>query len=100
MKGENGKSPPLRGMEIRVSGRVQGVGYRYSACRKAAQLNLTGWVRNLTGGDVEIYAEGREEDLRALVQWAAQGPPGARVGGLKTAEKPALGCYSRFTVEA
>jgi acylphosphatase len=90
----------LKAVQLTVSGRVQGVGYRYSACQKAARLKLSGWVKNLYNGDVEIFAEGRREDIQALVQWAAQGPPGARVSGVKTNYQPYQGFYTRFTVEA
>ena len=49
--------------EITVSGDVQGVGYRFFAVREAQKLGLTGWVRNLPNGDVEILAEGEKNAI-------------------------------------
>ncbi|MEW6557647.1 MAG: acylphosphatase [Elusimicrobiota bacterium] len=48
---------------IIVQGEVQGIGYRYFVIREAKQLKITGWVRNLLNGDVEIMAEGENETL-------------------------------------
>ncbi|MGO9063023.1 MAG: acylphosphatase [Candidatus Binataceae bacterium] len=66
-----------------VSGRVQGVGFRYAAIREAQGLGLTGWVRNLPGGRVEILAEGWRKNLGMLVAWAHQGPAAAQVGAVE-----------------
>src|SRR3982751_2540845 len=56
--------PPSERVAVRVlvSGRVQGVGFRDFTLRKAQQLRLAGWVRNLPSGEVEAYAEGARED--------------------------------------
>lgn len=62
-----------------VSGRVQGVFYRASTEARAQQLKLTGWVRNLADGRVEVLACGEEENLKELEQWLWQGPAHARV---------------------
>ncbi|MCM1106175.1 MAG: acylphosphatase [Blautia sp.] len=48
-------------------GRVQGVGFRYYSVNKARQLDLTGWVRNLRDGTVEMEVQGREEDIDQLI---------------------------------
>lgn len=64
---------------LRIHGRVQGVGYRASARFKAAALGLTGWVRNLPDGDVELLACGAPTNVDALIIWCRQGPPAARV---------------------
>jgi acylphosphatase len=73
----------LARLHLIVSGRVQGVGFRFSAYDKAKELALAGWVRNLAGGEVEIIAEGRHEDLQMLAVWAHQGPPSANVTGVR-----------------
>lgn len=65
-----------------VAGLVQGVYYRDSTQRKAKELNLTGWVRNLADGRVEVLACGEETAVRALEQWLWQGPPRAKVDNL------------------
>lgn len=62
-----------------VYGLVQGVGFRYHTQQTAQGLELTGYVRNLADGTVEIMAAGSAEALDALLAWANQGPAGARV---------------------
>lgn len=58
-----------------VKGRVQGVGFRYFTQEEAANLGLSGWVRNLPSGAVEILASGPEDDLKIFVNRVNQGPP-------------------------
>ena len=62
-----------------VSGRVQGVGFRYHARAAARSLRLSGWVRNLSDGRVESVAEGASRDLDAFESWLRNGPEFARV---------------------
>jgi acylphosphatase len=66
-------------LRLIVRGRVQGVGFRFAAQDEAMELGLTGWARNLAGGDVEIVAEGRRDRLALLAAWAHQGPRLAHV---------------------
>jgi acylphosphatase len=80
-----------------VRGRVQGVGFRYSACREADRLGLTGWARNTPDRSVEIWAEGPPENLAAFRQWLQQGPPRARVDELIVEAKTATGVYRTFS---
>ncbi|HLQ24394.1 MAG TPA: acylphosphatase [Acidiferrobacterales bacterium] len=70
---------PQACLRFLVSGRVQGVAYRVSACSVARQLGLRGWVRNLADGRVELIAAGPAPALEKLEQWLHQGPPQARV---------------------
>ncbi len=65
-----------------VSGRVQGVGYRYFVLRAARAVGVCGFVRNLPDGRVEVVAEGREPALRDLEQQLWEGPAFATVGGV------------------
>jgi acylphosphatase len=62
-----------------VSGRVQGVGFRYFTQRAAARHGISGWVRNTPEGFVEIEAEGDAEAMRQFEDDIATGPAGARV---------------------
>jgi acylphosphatase len=62
-----------------VSGRVQGVGFRYAACVEARRLAITGWVRNLRNGDVEALACGGPDPVHAFEQWLWRGPRAASV---------------------
>ncbi len=66
-----------------VSGRVQGVGYRYSAADQAARLGLTGWVRNLPSGQVEALIQGEESEVDHLISWLAVGPRLASVSNVE-----------------
>lgn len=64
-----------RQFRARVSGRVQGVGFRFFVEREAVRLGLRGWVRNLAGGDVEVVAQGPQERLTELLARLREGPP-------------------------
>lgn len=72
---------------VLVSGRVQGVGFRWSARAKGEELGLAGWVRNLPDGRVEAWLEGEEGAVRAMLAWLAQGPPAARVRNVEAVER-------------
>lgn len=70
---------PLTCRRIVVSGRVQGVGFRWHTRERAQELGLAGWVRNLPDGRVEVWVEGRQEDVAAMLRWLESGPPWAEV---------------------
>jgi len=57
-----------------VKGKVQGVGYRNNAKRRADQLGLRGWIKNLSNGSVEIIAQGSEKKIEEFVAWCQKGP--------------------------
>lgn len=83
---------------FRVYGRVQGVGFRYSARDRARKLCLKGYVRNCADGSVELFAEGDRLQLEKLALWLEQGPPMARVERVeKTPVKPG-GKQSGFSI--
>jgi acylphosphatase len=73
------RSPDLARIALIIKGRVQGVGFRYSAMDEAVRLGLTGWVRNTHDGHVELVAEGARDQLHRLVAWSHAGPRGALV---------------------
>jgi acylphosphatase len=62
-----------------VQGKVQGVGFRYFVRQRAVELSVTGWVRNLSDGRVELLAAGSRPDLEALLAAVRQGPRGSQV---------------------
>ncbi|MDJ0761566.1 MAG: acylphosphatase [Myxococcota bacterium] len=81
-----------------VSGIVQGVSFRYYTRRKATDLGLTGFVRNLPNGTVEVYAEGPETDLEALINWLHQGPSYAVVDQVNISHCTATNRYRTFDI--
>ncbi len=66
-------------VRLRITGRVQGVGYRLWAMRTAQSLGLRGWVRNRSDGTVEALVTGPPERFAAMTEACRQGPRGARV---------------------
>lgn len=85
-----------RRLNARIVGRVQGVGYRYYSERQARRLGLTGWVRNLADGSVELVAEGEVAHLERLLQWCRQGPPSAAVENVDASWADATGEFDQF----
>jgi len=80
-----------------VSGRVQGVFFRAATEAAARRLGVTGWVRNLADGSVELVACGEEAKLAELERWLWQGPPRARVEQVRSREAE-LQTFSDFSV--
>ena len=78
-------NPPVRKHWF-VSGRVQGVSFRAFTYESATDLKLTGWVRNLTDGRVEIVADGPEKTINQLLEKVKKGPPAAKVESVKEAK--------------
>jgi acylphosphatase len=73
----------LRRVQVRVLGRVQGVGYRFFVQRVARELHLTGWVRNEADGSVVLEAQGTEAPLQELIRELRFGPSLAQVDDLR-----------------
>jgi acylphosphatase len=83
---------------VYVAGQVQGVFFRDSTRKKAEQLGLTGWVKNLPDGRVEALFEGPSERVREMIQWCEQGPPHATVEEVDTEFEASQGDLGRFEV--
>jgi acylphosphatase len=81
-----------------VSGRVQGVGYRWFAQREAERLSLTGYAANLADGRVEVVAEGEPRALEALEQALARGPRSAQVTGVVTEPVQVPESFTTFSI--
>jgi acylphosphatase len=64
----------IKSIKINIYGKVQGVGFRYSALQKANELGITGFVKNRTNGSVYIEADGETEILERFVLWCKEGP--------------------------
>jgi acylphosphatase len=85
-------------MHAYVRGRVQGVGFRYHTLQTAQELELTGWVRNLRDGRVEVLAEGAHEDLNRLLVALRKGPISADVQDVDYEFTEAKGEFEGFRV--
>ena len=83
---------------LRIHGRVQGVGYRATAVEKAIEIGVSGWVRNLENGVVELQAEGTQDQLDRLLLWCRKGPRLARVHEVDIWRQPATGEFQGFRV--
>lgn len=83
-----------------VEGRVQGVGYRAFAIRKAEELGLTGWVRNKWDGSVEVVAEGERSTLDKFVAALFVGPASAYVTRITPEWLAATGEFARFSARS
>jgi acylphosphatase len=89
----------LASVQITVYGRVQGVFFRDFTSRRANQLEVTGYVRNMPGGKaVEVQAEGERNKLEKLIDSLKKGPPGARVEKLEANWSEYTGDYSNFRI--
>ena len=82
----------------RVKGRVQGVFFRGATREQARHLGLTGFVRNLPNGDVEVVACGNGDELHKLAAWLRRGPPSARVIEVISEPIEAQDAYDEFDV--
>ena len=78
-----GSTDHMEARRFLVSGRVQGVGFRWFVEREAHVLGVAGWVRNNTDGRVEVFAQGTTEQLAGLRSRLYQGPRAARVDGVE-----------------
>lgn len=78
VSGNPSNPDPVR-VHLYITGKVQGVFYRASAARVANGWGLSGWVRNLSDGRVELVAEGDRPQVEALILWCREGPPDASV---------------------
>lgn len=86
-------------LEMRITGRVQGVWFRDSTQREAARIGgLTGFVRNVPDGTVEVVAEGPREACESLLEWCGRGPRMARVDGVVRAWSRPSGEFETFRV--
>jgi len=90
---------PIVARKYRISGRVQGVGFRYFAERAAGALGVRGYVKNCWDGSVEVYAIGAGAALEELKRRLAQGPRSALVGRVEESDEPVNRRYTAFVIE-
>jgi acylphosphatase len=84
--------------KIHITGRVQGVGFRWSAANEARSLGITGYVKNLSDGSVYIEAEGTRENLNAFIEWCKRGPGNSFVEFVNADSFPPVN-YVDFRIE-
>jgi len=94
-----GKTVAKIAKKFLITGRVQGVGYRYFADRWASQFGIRGYVKNLWDGNVEVYAIGEAMALEELKRQLAEGPRSARVAAIDESDEPVDTRYDRFIIE-
>ena len=85
--------------EITVTGRVQGVGFRYFALHRAQELGITGWVKNTVDGNVEVIAQGDEPTLKTYVDYLRLGPTLSRVDKITTYKSEVTTVFDNFSVK-
>ncbi len=83
---------------IIVQGIVQGVFFRYRTQQEAMGLNVTGWVKNLADGNVEIVCEGEKEAVEKLILWSHKGPSGAFVERADVSFEEYTGGFPTFEI--
>ena len=85
-------------IHIYVSGFVQGVMFRVNIRRKAIELDVKGWTRNLEDGRIEALVEGNENSVKKLVEWCRTGPPGAQVTSVEVRTEECKNDFNDFKV--
>lgn len=88
----------LARIQLIITGKVQGVGYRISARREAERLSISGWVENKPNGHVEIMAEGYQQQLNQLITWAQNGPQFANVDDIVINNLTAHNEFDQFSI--
>ena len=83
--------------EITIKGKVQGVGFRYSALTIAHEYGVYGFVKNRTDNSVYIEAEGEPEEIESFLNWCKKGPARARVDDMTIIECP-INNYHNFVI--
>ena len=84
----------MKAVQARITGRVQGVAFRWHAEEQARRLGVVGWVRNEPDGSVLVHAEGDEVAVNDLVAWCHHGPPSARVSNVAVRDAAPSGATS------
>ncbi len=82
---------------LRITGRVQGVGFRYSMYYVAQDLGLSGWVKNCEDGSVEAVVQGTPMSVQSIIDWAHKGPSMSRVDFVDVSDD--FGQYSTFEIQ-
>ncbi|OGY43125.1 MAG: hypothetical protein A2731_03510 [Candidatus Buchananbacteria bacterium RIFCSPHIGHO2_01_FULL_39_8] len=88
----------IKRVTLKISGLVQGVGYRYLAQREAKKRGFVGYIKNLADGSVELVAEGEEKNLKDFIQWCYNGVGPAQVQKIEENWSEATGNFDDFVI--
>lgn len=92
------KNEPIQ-KHLKIKGRVQGVGFRYFTVKQAEDLGLTGWVKNIADGSVDVVIEGSKKQIEQMISRLHKGPVSARVSDvIEIKQKEAQENYTTFSV--
>ena len=69
----------IKAIKVNIKGRIQGVGYRANTHQKATRLGIKGYIRSTSGNEVEVVAEGDEDNLKKLIEFLEVGPDGTEI---------------------
>lgn len=97
MSAKSAKRPSVGHREVFYNGRVQGVGFRYTARQIATRFSVTGFVQNLADGRVRLVAEGEPDEVERFLD-AVAGELGRYIAAVEHRDKPATGEYSEFGI--
>ncbi len=86
-------------VKVLITGRVQGVGFRYSTSKEAHKRNLSGWCRNNSDNSVSAVFAGERERIEEMLRWCKQGPLLAKVDSIKVEWLPFNPIYQSFSIE-
>jgi acylphosphatase len=89
---------PVKSVYLVITGRVQGVGFRYFAEHKAVEFNISGWVKNTSDGKVEIEATGEPENIKSFIDWMKIGPARAIIKTFSASEITPTRTFTNFTI--
>jgi acylphosphatase len=89
----------MKCIHILISGKVQGVAYRYYMEKMARSLNLKGWVRNTEDGRVEAVIEGEDDSVNAMIEWCRKGPPAAKVSHVEVRDELSMENFNGFKIK-
>ena len=87
-------------LSLIINGRVQGVWFRHNTMKKAIELDLKGYVRNLLNGNVEVVAQGSKEKLRLLLEWCKLGPKLSKVEDIQIKWEEYKNNYQNFKIKS
>lgn len=85
--------------ELNITGRVQGVGFRYFAAQKANEMGIKGWVKNAVDGSVIIVARGIEQEIKTFIDYLYIGPTRSRVDQISKVKFNTLSDFNNFSVK-